>query len=81
MCKTMSSRMDYSGKDKYGEHRSNHNTSLCHTYHLQQLGEVIPTEEQSDDLNATLKRLWDLETMGIILLRSVMTSDESVAWP
>ena len=33
-----------------------HNTSLCHTYHMQQFGEVVPTEEQSDDLNATLKR-------------------------
>ena len=47
------------------------NTSLCHTYHMQQFGEVTPTEEQSDDLNATLKRFWDLETMGITPLRSV----------
>ena len=57
-----------------------HNTSLCHTYHMQQFGEVTPTEEQSDDLSATLKRFWDLESMGITPLRSVMTSDASVAW-
>jgi len=30
---------------------------------MQQFGEVKPTEEQSDDLNATLKRFWDLETI------------------
>ena len=59
---------------------ADHNTSLCHTYHMQQFGELTPTEEQSDDLNATLKRFWDLETMGITPLRSVMTSDKSVAW-
>ena len=59
---------------------ADHNTSLCHTYHMQQFGEVIPTEEQSDDLNVTLKRFWDLETMGITPLTSVMTCDESVAW-
>ena len=59
---------------------ADHNTSLCHTYHMQQFGEVIPTEEQSDDLNATLKHFWDLETIEITSLRSVMTSDESVAW-
>ena len=47
---------------------------------MQQFGEVIPTEEQSDDLHATLKCFWDLETMGITPLRSVMTCDESVAW-
>ena len=28
---------------------ADHNTSLCHTYHMQQFGEVTPTEEQSDD--------------------------------
>ena len=59
---------------------ADHNTSLCHMYHMQQLGEVIPTEEQYDDLNATLKRFWDLETMRIIPLTSVMTCDESVVW-
>ena len=59
---------------------ADHSTSLCHTYHMQQFGEVIPTEEQSDDLNTFLKRFWDLETMGIPPLRSVMTCDESVAW-
>ena len=59
---------------------ADHNTRLSRTYHMQQFGEVIPTEEQSDDLNATLKRFWDLETMGITPLRSVMTSDESFAW-
>ena len=75
----MSSRVDCSGEDKYGEDgsRSQHQ---CHTYHMQQFGEVTRTEEQSDDLNATWKRFWDLETMGITPLRSVMTSDESVAW-
>ena len=59
---------------------ADHNTSFCHTYHMQQFGEVIPPEEQSDDLNATLKRFWDLGTMGITPLRSVMTCNESVAW-
>ena len=38
------------------------------------------TEEQSDDLNTTLKLFWDLETMGITRLRSKMTFHESVAW-
>jgi len=42
---------------------TDHNTSLCHTHQMQQLSEVIPTEEQFDDLNATLKRFWDLETI------------------
>ena len=51
-----------------------HNTSLCH---MKQFGEVTLTQEQSDDLNATLKRFWNLETMGITPLRSVMTPDES----
>ena len=58
---------------------ADHNISFCHTYHMQQFGEVIPTEEQSDDLNATLKRSWDLETMGITPL-TPLTCDELVAW-
>ena len=36
--------------------------------------------EKQDDLNTTLKRFWDLETMGIMPSRPVMTPDESVAW-
>ena len=69
------------GRIKKEKTEADHNTSLCHTYHMQQFGEVTSTEEQSDDLNPTLrKRFWDLETMGITPLRSVMTSDESVAW-
>ena len=36
--------------------------------------------EQPDDLNAILKRFWDLETMGITPPRPVMTPDESSAW-
>ena len=56
------------------------NISLSHTYHMQQFGEVAPTEEQSNDMNATLKRFWDLENMGITPLRSVMTLDESFSW-
>ena len=59
---------------------ADHSTSLSRTYNIQQFGEVIPSEEQSDDLNATLKSFWDLETTGITPLRSVMTSDELVAW-
>ena len=39
---------------------ADHNTSLLLTYHMQQFGEVIPTEKQSNDLNATLELLWDL---------------------
>lgn len=35
--------------------------------------------EKQDDLNTTLKRFWDLETMGIMPSRPVMTPDESVA--
>lgn len=31
-------------------------------------------------MNTTLKRIWDLETMGIIPSRPVMTPDKSVAW-
>ena len=59
---------------------ADHNTSLCHTYHMQHFGEVIPTVEQSDDLNAMLKRFWDLEIMVITSPKPVMTPDESVAW-
>ena len=53
---------------------ADHNTSLCHTYHMQQFGEVIPTEEQSDDLNATLKRFWDRRPWGLHLWHKVSTS-------
>ena len=59
---------------------ADHNTSLCHTFRVQQFGEVAPSVEQSDDLNAMLKRFWDLETMGITPPKPAMTSDESVAW-
>ena len=59
---------------------ADHNTSLCHTFRMQQFGEVTPSVEQSDDLNAMLKRFWDLETMGITPPKPAMTSDESVAW-
>lgn len=60
--------------------REDHNTSLCHTFRTQQFGELTLTVEQSDDLNAVLKRFWDLETMGITPPKPVMTPDESVAW-
>ena len=60
--------------------RANHITSLCHTFRMQQFGEVVPMAEQPDDLNAILKRFWDLETMGITPPRPVMTPDESSAW-
>ena len=56
------------------------NTSLCHTFRMQHFGEVAPTVEQSDDLNALLKRFWDLETMGITPPKPVMTTDETAAW-
>ena len=56
---------------------ADHNISLCHT---QQFGEVATTVEQSDALNATLKRFWDLETIGIKPPKPAMTSDESAAW-
>ena len=59
---------------------ADHNTSLCHTFRMQQFGEVPPTVEQLDDLNAMLKRFWDLETMGITPPKPVMTPDESAAW-
>lgn len=59
---------------------ADHNTSLCHTFRMQQFGEVAPTVEQSDDLNALLKRFWDLETMGITPPKPVMTTDETAAW-
>ena len=59
--------------------RAHHNTSLWQTYHMQLFGEATPTEEQSDDTNATLKRFWGLETMGITHLSSLMTPDKSAA--
>ena len=59
---------------------ANHNTSLCHTFCMQQFGEVVQIAEQSDELNAISKRFWDLETMGITPPRPVMTPDESAAW-
>ena len=37
-------------------------------------------EKMEADQNTSLKHFWDLETKGITPLRSVMTSDESVAW-
>ena len=52
---------------------ADHNTSSCHTFRMQQFGEVAPTVEQSNDLNAMLKRFWDLETMGITSPKLVMT--------
>lgn len=59
---------------------TDHNTSLCYTFRMQQFGEVAPTVEQSDDLNALLKRFWELETMGITPPKPVMTTDETAAW-
>ena len=59
---------------------ADHHTSLCHTFRMQQFGEVAPTVEQSDDLNALLKRFWDPETMGITPPKPVMTTDETAAW-
>ena len=47
---------------------------------MQQFGEVVPMAEQPDDLNAILKRFWDLETIGITPPRPVMTPDESATW-
>ena len=48
---------------------ANHNTSLCHTFCMQQFGEVVTITEQSDDLNAILKlfgiwRQWGLRLLG-----------------
>jgi len=45
-----------------------------------QFGEVAPTVEQLADLNAMLKRFWDLETSRITSPKPVMTLDESAAW-
>ena len=59
---------------------ASHNTSLCHTFRMQQFGEVVPMAEQPDDLNTILKRFWDLETIGITPPRPVMTPDESATW-
>lgn len=36
--------------------------------------------EQSEVLNAVLKRFWDLETMGITPPKPMMTPEESLAW-
>ena len=41
---------------------------------------LATTVEQSDALNATLKRFWDLETIGIKPPKPAMTFDESAAW-
>ena len=56
-----------------------HHAHLCQTVRYDQFGGVVTTEEQQDDLNTTLKQFWDLETMGIMPSRPVMTADESVA--
>ena len=49
--------------------RANHNTSLCHTFRMQQFGEVVTLAEQSDELNVILKlfgiwRQWGLRLLG-----------------
>ena len=59
---------------------ADYNTSLCHTYHMQQLGDETRRYEQSHYLNATLMNFLDLEAMRISPLRSLMTPDASVAW-
>ena len=59
---------------------TDHNTSLCHTFRMQQFEVVAPAVDQSDDLNAMLKRFCDLDSMGVIPPKPVMTHDESTAW-
>ena len=41
-------------------------TNLCQTVHKEQFRGVATIAEQQDDFNTTLKRFWDLETMGIM---------------
>lgn len=64
-------------KERTGEM---HHTNLYQTVRKEQFGGVATIAEKQDDLNTTLKRFWDLETMGIMPSRPVMTPDESVAW-
>ena len=80
MCPTLSSGVDCSGEDKYGEHRSRSQHQFVSYLSYEQFGEVALTVEQLDDFNEMLKRFWDLETMGITPPKPVMTADESVAW-
>ena len=63
-------------KERTGEM---HHTNLYQTVRKEQFGGVATIAEKQDDLNTTLKRFWDLETMGIMPSRPVMTPDESVA--
>ena len=51
----------------------NYHTRLCNTFSIQRI------DSESDDLNTTLKRFWDLETMGITPSGPAMSPDESVA--
>ena len=70
-------RVDCSGQDKEGKNRRN--APYQFTPNRSQFGGVATIAKKQDDLNTTLKRFWDLETMGIMPSRPVMTPDESVA--
>ena len=53
--------------------RTEHNTNLCHNFRIQQFGEVEITTEQSDDLNAILKRFWNLESVVDSIMHELST--------
>ena len=59
-----------------------YHTTFSHTFRIhavQSTTKDIPNEYS--DLNSTLKRFWELETIGIIPSKeSVMTPDEQQAW-
>ena len=56
------------GKSTHPKGTSSANTGYLHTFHSQILyTDIVSTSMKPDeDLNATLKRFWDLETVGIV---------------
>ena len=70
------------GKIKRGSIVENHHTGFSHTFrnHVDApTTKEVPNE--SSDLNSTLKRFWDLESVGVIPAReSLMIPEENISW-
>lgn len=60
------------------------NTAYLHTFRSQIMTpDIVPVLESEEDFNFSLKRFWDLETVGIVALNQEQigrTPDENVAW-
>ena len=68
------------GRISVNQHSNQGQTRFLHSFRIQQAMEAGVVYEQSNDVNATLKQFWDLETMGITPKSPGVTANEELAW-